>query len=207
MSEAKVRTVGILIFDDVEVLDFCGPFEVFSTARLAGKDGAEDRLFRVVTIAEEGRTIAARGGLHVVPNHAISDHPPLDILLVPGGFGTRQVLENERLLAWIGEQGRRAELATSVCTGAFLLAATGLLDGRRATTYWSAVEELGRRYPAVTPVGDARFVDEGRIVTSAGVSAGIDMSLHVVARLHGEAAADWTARLMEYERRVPAGAG
>lgn len=201
MSEAAARTVGILIFDEVEVLDFCGPFEVFSSARPAGKDGAGDRLFRVVTIAEEVRTISARGGLLVQPHYAIDDHPPLDILLVPGGFGTRQVLTNDRLLAWIGEQGRRVELATSVCTGAFLLAATGLLDGLRATTYWSVVQNLGERYPAVTPVGDARFVDEGRVVTAAGVSAGIDMSLHVVARLHGEAAADWTARLMEYDRR------
>ena len=188
MDRHEPRTVGILIFDEVEVLDFCGPFEVFSSARPAGKHDPEDRLFRVVTIAEEARTVSARGGL-----------------LVPGGFGTRQVLENPRLLAWIGEQGRRVELATSVCTGAFLLAATGLLDGLRATTYWSAVANLGDRYPAVTPVNDVRFVDEGRVITSAGVSAGIDMSLHVVARLHGEEAADWTARLMEYDRRVPAG--
>ena len=201
MDRNQPRTVGILIFDEVEVLDFCGPFEVFSSARPAGKNGLDDRLFRVVTIAEEARTISARGGLLVQPHHTIADHPSLDILLVPGGFGTRQVLENDRLLAWIGDQGRAVELTTSVCTGAFLLAATGLLDGRRATTYWSAVENLGERYPAVTPVDDARFVDEGRVISSAGVSAGIDMSLHVVARLHGEAAADWTARLMEYDRR------
>ena len=205
MDRHEPRTVGILIFDEVEVLDFCGPFEVFSSARPAGKHDPEDRLFRVVTIAEEARTVSARGGLLVQPHHTIADHPPLDILLVPGGFGTRQVLENPRLLAWIGEQGRRVELATSVCTGAFLLAATGLLDGLRATTYWSAVANLGDRYPAVTPVDDVRFVDEGWVITSAGVSAGIDMSLHVVARLHGEEAADWTARLMEYDRRVPAG--
>src|SRR6266542_1942765 len=147
MSERRIRTVGILIFDDVEVLDFCGPFEVFSVARPAGED---------------------------------ADDPPLDILVVPGGQGTRRERANARLLDWIAAQDRDVELTTSVCTGAFLLAERGLLDGRR-----------------VTMLADARVVDEGHVITSAGVAAGIDMALHVVARLHGEETAAWTARRME----------
>src|SRR6266542_1192902 len=174
MSERRIRTVGILIFDDVEVLDFCGPFEVFSVARPAGED---------------------------------ADDPPLDILVVPGGQGTRRERANARLLDWIAAQDRDVELTTSVCTGAFLLAERGLLDGRRATTHWASVEWMRGQYPAVTMLADARVVDEGHVITSAGVAAGIDMALHVVARLHGEETAAWTARRMEYDRtptgRVP----
>ncbi len=176
MSERRIRTVGILIFDDVEVLDFCGPFEVFSVARPAGEDADDARLFRALTIAPEARLVTCRGGLLVQPHHSIADHPPLDILVVPGGQGTRRERANARLLDWIAAQDRDVELTTSVCTGAFLLA-------------------------------DARVVDEGHVITSAGVAAGIDMALHVVARLHGEETAAWTARRMEYDRtptgRVP----
>ena len=210
MERQGVRTVGILIFDDVEVLDFCGPFEVFSIARPPGENGDEARLFRVLTVAEEERIISCRGGLLVRPHHTVADHPPLDILVVPGGQGTRRERANERLLDWIAAQGGRAELTTSVCTGAFLLAERGLLDGRRATTHWASVEWMREHYPAVRMLADARVVDEGRVITSAGVSAGIDMSLHVVARLHGDDVAAWTARRMEYDwaagAAAPAGA-
>ena len=199
MIERQRRTVGILIFDDVEVLDFCGPFEVFSVARPAGRNEDEARLFDVATIAEESRVVRCRGGLLVRPHHTIADHPPLDLLVVPGGQGTRRERANARLLDWIAAQAGRAELTTSVCTGAFLLAERGLLDGRRATTHWASVGWMRGAYPAVTMLEDARVVDEGPVITSAGVSAGIDMALHVVARLHGEEAAAWTARWMEYE--------
>jgi len=204
MSERRVRTVGILIFDDVEVLDFCGPFEVFSVARPAGEDADDARLFRALTIAPEARLVTCRGGLLVQPHHSIADHPPLDILVVPGGQGTRRERANARLLDWIAAQDRNVELTTSVCTGAFLLAERGLLDGRRATTHWASVDWMRGQYPAVTLLDDTRVVDEGHVITSAGVSAGIDMALHVVARLHGEATAAWTARRMEYDR-TPAG--
>ena len=204
MSERHVRTVGILIFDDVEVLDFCGPFEVFSVARPAGEDADDARLFRALTIAPEARLVTCRGGLLVQPHHSIADHPPLDILVVPGGQGTRRERANARLLDWIAAQDRNVELTTSVCTGAFLLAERGLLDDRRATTHWASVEWMRGQYPAVTMLADTRVVDEGHVITSAGVSAGIDMALHVVARLHGEATAAWTARRMEYDR-TPAG--
>src|SRR5260221_9486985 len=121
MNQDRLLTVGILIFDDVEVLDFCGPFEVFSVARPAGKYGDEFKLFNVVTIAEEDRIITCRGGLLVKPHATTENHPPLDILVVPGGQGTRRERHNQRLLDWIARQDQHTNLTTSVCTGAFLL--------------------------------------------------------------------------------------
>lgn len=199
MNDHTKRTVGIFIFDDVEVLDFCGPFEVFSTARPAGIHSDDAALFKALTIAEEDRVITCRGGLLVQPHYTIKNAPPLDILLVPGGQGTRRERHNQQLLEWIGQQDRHTELTTSVCTGAFLLAERGLLNQHRATTHWGSVEWMRENYPAVTMLNDQRVVDEGHIITSAGVSAGIDMSLHIVARLHGMETAKWTARRMEYD--------
>jgi transcriptional regulator GlxA family with amidase domain len=204
MTVQQARTVGILIFDDVEVLDFCGPFEVLATARAAGSASDAAPLFKVVTIAEESRLIVCRGGLLVQPHHTIDDHPALDILVVPGGQGTRTQRLNGRLLDWIAAQHRAMELTTSVCTGAFLLAERGILDGHRATTHWASVDWMRSQYPQVTMLDDVRVVDEGNVITSAGVSAGIDMALHVVARLYGPGAAEWTARRMEYDYHTPA---
>jgi transcriptional regulator GlxA family with amidase domain len=196
---AAPRNVGILIFDDVEVLDFCGPFEVLSSAAAPGEEPAHNRrLFNVITIAEELATVRCRGGLLVQPHATINTHPTLDILLVPGGFGTRPLLDNRRVLDWIVRQSETVELTTSVCTGSLLLAAAGLLDGKRATTHWGAIDELVLANPNVIVVDDQRFVEEGNIVTSAGVSAGIDMALALVERLHGLAIAETTARDMEY---------
>jgi transcriptional regulator GlxA family with amidase domain len=195
------QTVGILIFDDVEVLDFCGPFEVFATTQTPGQDGQDDtaRPFNVITIAERAATVRCRGGLLVQPHHTIDDHPLLDILVVPGGWGTRREVHNDRLLDWIAAQDQQTMLTTSVCTGAFLLAARGLLDGRQATTHWASIERLRQTHPAIEVRDDRRWVDSDRIITSAGVSAGIDMALHVVARLLGVEVAQETARRMEYE--------
>lgn len=199
LSSLPVRSVGILIFDDVEVLDFCGPFEVFTVARPPGEHADEARLFDVVTLASERRPIACRGGLLVQPQATLDDHPPLDILVVPGGQGTRRERGNDRLLDWIATRSRQTELTTSVCTGAFLLAECGLLDQRRATTHWASVDWMRAQYPAVTMLDSVRVVDEGAAITSAGISAGIDMALHVVTRLHGLDTAAWTARRMEYD--------
>ncbi len=197
-------TVGILLFDDVEVLDFSGPFEVFSTARLvdADKQGDEHGLLRVCTIAEQDRILSCRGNLLVQPHMTIQQHPPLDILVVPGGQGTRRERQNRRLLDWIGQQDQRTHLTTSVCTGALLLAERGLLNQRRATTHWGSIEWMRSTYPAIEMLTDRRVVDEGHVITSAGVSAGIDMSLHVVSRVYGLEVARWTARRMEYDWRV-----
>ena len=203
-ARPATRTVGILIFPEVEVLDFCGPFEVFAITRSGDSLDDEDRLFNVYTIAENDHLVRCRGGLQVQPHFTIDNHPPLDILVVPGGAGADVIYAgNDRVLDWIAAQAAQIELTTSFCTGAKLLAKRGLLDGKRATTHWGSVESLQRRHPEVDVVGDARFVDAGEVVTSAGVSAGIDMSLHVVSRLYGEKIAARTARIMEYDGYSP----
>lgn len=196
----RVPTVGILLFDEVEVLDFCGPFEVFSVARPVEPEQQSDehKLFQVLTIAERDQLISCRGGLLVQPHATIEQHPPLDILVIPGGQGTRRERHNARILDWIGHQDQQVQLMTSVCTGAFLLAERGLLNGHRATTHWQSVAWMSETYPAIEMLAETRVVDEGHIITSAGVSAGIDMSLHVVERWYGADVARWTARRMEY---------
>jgi transcriptional regulator GlxA family with amidase domain len=199
MNQKQLPSVGILIFDDVEVLDFSGPFEVFSVARPVEENSDEFELFTVMTIAEEDRIVSCRGGLLVKPNTTIENHPTLDILVVPGGQGTRRERHNQQLLDWIVQQDQHTNLTTSVCTGAFLLAERGILDHHRATTHWSSIEWMRSMYPSIEMVADERVVDEGHTITSAGVSAGIDMSLHVVSRLYGPDVAKWTARRMEYD--------
>jgi PAS domain S-box-containing protein len=192
------RTVGILLFDDVEVLDFSGPFEVFFAARREGETDDDPGLFDVVTIAEEMRLVRCSGGLLVQPQYTINDHPSLDLLVVPGGDGTRREIHNRRLVHWITDLNRRTEITISICTGAFLLAESGILDGLQATTHWYRLDGMGNLYPAVQWVDGVRLVDTGHVVTSAGISAGIDLALHVVERLHGQAAAVWTAHRMEH---------
>jgi transcriptional regulator GlxA family with amidase domain len=192
-----MRNVAILIFDEVEVLDFCGPFEVFSVAGAPG----DSRHFNVYTVAERMTPVMARNGLSVNPHCDITDCPPPHILVVPGGYGVRREIENPILLEWIAEQAAHAELTTSVCTGSWLLGRLGLLDGLRATTHWRSLDRLREIAPQATVLEDVRFVDNGKIITSAGISAGIDMALHVVARLHGTDVAGQTARYMEYDWR------
>jgi transcriptional regulator GlxA family with amidase domain len=172
IQPAQPRNVGILIFPDVEVLDFCGPFEVFASTSLPPQtDGdPETRLFEVFTIAERAELVACRGGLLVQPNHTLDDHPPLDLVVIPGGYGTLREQENPVILDWITRQRRTGALTTSVCTGAFLLGAAGLLDGLRATTHWTTIDGLRTHLPATDVLADVRIVDEGEIITSAGVS-------------------------------------
>lgn len=152
-----------------------------------------------MTLAATPEVVRARYGLRVVPDHTLDDHPPLDLVVIPGGRGTRRERRNGALLRWLKQQHARAELTASVCTGAFLLAECGLLDGRRATTHWGSVQAMRDRYPQVAVAEDARFVDEGRVLTAAGISAGIDLALYLVAKLHGAEVAAWTARHMEYD--------
>lgn len=193
------RTVGILLFDDVEVLDAFGPFEVFSVAQTPESDDTGNTLFRVVTIAETSNPVTTRGGLVVQPHHTIADHPPLDIMLVPGGGGSRSARKNPTILDWVRDQAGTVVLRTSVCTGALIYAEAGLLNGRTATTHWGSLDLLKQDYPEINVQANVKFVDEGSIITSAGISAGIDMALHIVARLHGEESAVATARYMEYD--------
>ncbi len=198
-AQTRRSQVGILIFEDVEVLDFCGPFEVFSITTEEGQSGDEAQLYDVHIVAETRELVRCRNGLLVQPHHSIDDHPNLDIVVVPGGRGTRRERSNPRVLAWIKVQHERVGLMTSVCTGAFLLAANGLLDGKSATTHWASIDWFRETWPAITVRDDERFVDEGGIITSAGVSAGIDMALHVVERMHGPSVARQSARHMEYD--------
>ncbi|HQR37888.1 MAG TPA: DJ-1/PfpI family protein [Blastocatellia bacterium] len=193
------KRVGILVFDSVEVLDFCGPFEVFSVTRLGETfDRDAPSPFEVLLVAEHANTITTTGGMRVTPDCSIDECPPLDILVVPGGWGTRAALTNERLLAWIADRGRGVETLASVCTGAMLLGKTGLLDGRRATTHYMSLEWMRDSFPDVEVVTDEHVVVDGRVITSAGVSAGIDMALRVVARYWGDAVARNAARHIEY---------
>jgi transcriptional regulator GlxA family with amidase domain len=193
------RRVGILVFDGVEVLDFCGPFEVFSVVRLVEERRREDPSpFEVILVAERQAVVTGTGGLKVTPDVSLASCPPLDVLVVPGGWGTRRELGNPVLREWIAERGRQVETLTSVCTGAMLLGHTGLLDGRHATTHWRSLDWMSESFPRVTVERNLHVVEDGNVLTSAGISAGIDMALRVVARYHGEAIARATARHMEY---------
>jgi transcriptional regulator GlxA family with amidase domain len=197
------RRVGILIFDNVEVLDFAGPFEVFSRTRLtpgaAARRSEDSAPFEVFTVAPAHRPVTAVGGLVVVPRYSFADIPPIDLLVVPGGIGTRSLLGDADVIGWIRHAAAGAERVTSVCTGALLLAEAGLLEGRRATTHWAALDELAGLGRDVEVVADRRVVDDG-VVTSAGVSAGMDMAFHVVEALCGREVAEETAHYIEYRR-------
>lgn len=197
-----MRNVAIYLFDDVEVLDFAGPFEVFSTAsRVFGRKHPDARPpFRVFTVGASNTPIAARGGLVVRPEFSFADHPRIDLLLVPGGVIAAE-LKKPEVVSWVAAWAAAAELTASVCTGAFLLGAAGLLEGKAATTHWEDAADLRAMLPAVRVVEGVRWVDEGSVITSGGISAGLDMSLHIVARLAGADLAGDTARQMDYEWR------
>ncbi|MDX1952406.1 MAG: DJ-1/PfpI family protein [Verrucomicrobiota bacterium] len=194
MEQEKTRTVGILLFDDVEVMDFAGPFEVFSVAGRT-RNAAP---FRVFTCAEKSEPVLARNQLSVNPAYELSQSPPIDILVIPGGWGTRMQLKNAQLLSWIRATAKNCELVLSVCTGSLLLGQAGLLTGLEATTHHAAMTELRNTHTQIQVLENRRFVDTGKIITSGGIAAGIDMSLHVVARLLGEETAREAADYMEY---------
>jgi transcriptional regulator GlxA family with amidase domain len=198
------RNVGIYIFDEIEVLDLGGPFEVFSVAsrvksRLQPK---EDKPFEVFTIADTMRSVRARGGLMLQPNFDITNHPAIDVFIVPGGVVTAE-LKREDVVDWIKQSAAKAELTASVCTGAFLLAKAGLLRGKTITTHWQDIDDFRAMFPDIPVQDNKRWIDMGNIVTSAGISAGLDMSLHLVVRLEGEELAICTARQMDYEWQHP----
>ena len=193
------KRVGILIFPAVEVLDCFGPYEVFSVTRLnEDRRREESSPFEVLLVAESLEPVVATGGLRVIPDATLETCPPLDILVVPGGWGTRKEIGNQRVLTWIAERAKEVETLTSVCTGAMLLGQAGSLDGRRATTHWRSLDWMRQSFPAVTVEDKLHVVEDGQVLTSAGISAGIDMALLVVARYFGEAAGRATARHMEY---------
>lgn len=193
-SVDQKRRVCIVIFDEVEVLDFCGPFEVFTVT--GGREGLTP--FEVCVVAQENRAIKARGGLVVKPAYSFENCPQPDILLMPGGMGTRREMNNPGMLRWLRCNAEGAELVLSVCSGALVLAKAGLLNDLSATTHHRALDELRAIDPDIAVDGEKRFIDNGRVIVSAGISAGIDMSLHVVARLLGKEQALETAQYMEY---------
>jgi transcriptional regulator GlxA family with amidase domain len=189
-----VTTTGILLFDDAEELDWAGPWEVFTMAR---RDGDT-----VVTVAESLAPIRCAKGLRVLPDHTFADAPALDVLVVPGGAGRRREVDNPVLLDWIRAVAPGCTWVTSVCTGAFVLHAAGLLSGRRVTTHWRSIDEL-RAFPDVEVLEAIRHVRDGNVVTAAGVSAGIDMALWVVGQLVSVEHARATQRAMEYDPLPP----
>ena len=198
--------VGLFVFDDVEVLDFAAPYEVFSRARL--QPGIESRRsdasapFNVFTVAESSEPILATGKLKVIPQYAFSECPTVDVLVVPGGWGIRALLHQESVLRWIHATAVRAKKVTSVCTGSLLLAKIGLLAGKAATTHWGALDLLASIDSSIKVVREERVVDSGP-VTSAGVSAGIDMALYTVASFCGDHAARDAAHYMDYLTQWP----
>lgn len=197
---AATLTVAILAFDEVEALDFAGPYEVFTTAsRMALRERpSAPAPFRVVSVARTREPVRARAGLTLLPDHGFADAPPVDVLIVPGGV-VDTVMRCTETLRWVAQASQRAPLTASVCTGAFVLAASGALTAGPVTTHWEDQADLARSFPALEVKAGERWVDQGRIVTSGGISAGIDMSLHLVARLAGEALALRTARQMEFQ--------
>ncbi|MBX9784778.1 MAG: DJ-1/PfpI family protein [Chitinophagaceae bacterium] len=196
--------VAIFIFNEVEVLDFAGPFEVFSVAGLRTRSVPP---FEVFTAAQFD-TINARNHLTIKPTYTLEKAPKADIIVIPGGggfhadgtpFGSRREMNNPIVLKWIQEQSANAQLTLSVCTGSLILAKAGLLEGKEATTHFLAIDSLRKISDNITVKEKTRFADNGNIITSEGVSAGIDMSLHVVAKLLGKETADETAKYMQYD--------
>jgi transcriptional regulator GlxA family with amidase domain len=203
------KQAGIVLFDDVEVLDFCGPFEVFSATRLnEDKRREEPSPLDVFLIAETLSKVTTSGGMTVLPQFSFQTCPRMDILIVPGGWGTRRQLHNPVLIEWLRLRAAEVETLAGVCTGSMLLGFAGLLDGLHATTHWRSLDWMRDAFPAVIVEYGQHVVEDGRVFTSAGISAGIDMALKVVARHCGEGVARATARHMEYawpmgnERRV-----
>ena len=198
-------SVGIFLFENVEVLDFAGPFEVFTTASRMAQRRQPDRAapFKVFTVAKSMAPVVARAGLKALPDFTLSDCPPVELLLIPGGVVDAELLD-DAVVNWIRATAADARLTASVCTGSFLLAKAGLLRGKRATTHWEDLDALQRQFPEVSVVGGVRWVDEGDVVSSAGIAAGIDMCLHLVARLVDPDLSVATARQMDVPYRSAA---
>lgn len=184
--------IGIYIYDEAEVLDFSGPFEVFSTAKRLGAEG-----WNVFLVAETLGPVKARGGFSVLPHYSFLNHPSIDLLVVVGGVHTAE-MHKQNVLNWIVSVDKKANAVASVCTGTFLLANAGLLKGLPVTTHWEDIPDLRQRFPELVVVDNQRWVASGKYTTSGGISAGIDMSLHLVSRLHSQALATAVAHQMEY---------
>jgi transcriptional regulator GlxA family with amidase domain len=198
-APSSTRHIGLLLFDDVEELDAVGPWEVLSYWTLHHPtDG-----WSISCLSRDGAAVTAAKGLPLTPHHSMGDVPALDVLIHPGGQGTRTLMRNPQHLAWVRVQAATVPLMTSVCTGALVYAAAGLLSGRPATTHWESLDLLHELDPSIDVDPDARYVDDGNVITSAGVSAGIDMALHLVARLAGVDRAREVRRAIQYDPHPP----
>jgi transcriptional regulator GlxA family with amidase domain len=191
-----MTTTGILLFDDAEELDFVGPWEVFTMARML------DDAHAVFTVARTRGPVRGAKGLRVLPDHDFGSAPPMDVLVVPGGIGTRRLIQDAAMVGWVREVASRCTWVTSVCTGALVLAQAGLLQGRRATTHWIALDEL-RAFEGVTVLDGVRYARDGNVVTASGVSAGIDMALWLLGALTTPERAREVQRMMQYDPAPP----
>ena len=192
-----MTTFGILFFDGTEELDAVGPWEVFTMASKQRDD------ISVVSISEHGGTVTCNKGMRIIMDHAITDAPKLDVILVPGGSGTRTEVNNTALLSWIAEVSKDCKWVASVCTGSMLLAEAGPAAGKRITTHWAAVDMVRDRGKAGEVLDDVRYVRDGNVVSSAGVSAGIDMTLWLIGEMYGPNFARSVQRNMEYDPAPP----
>jgi len=199
MTVSSVRRIGVVLFREVEELDAIGPWEVLS---FWSQHWPEDG-FVVTTLSRGGGLVQCAKGLVIQAEHSYADAPPLDVLVYPGGQGTRAQLTDEQQLDWVRRQKEDVPLLTSVCTGSLVFAAAGLLAHRPATTHWRSLDKLAELDPTIDVRRDGRFVDDGDIITSAGVSAGIDMALHLVVRLAGEGRARQVRRGIQYDPAPP----
>ncbi len=186
---------AILIFNDVEVLDFTGPFEIFNSANRV----ANDILFNVFTVSESGGKIIARNGLQVIPDYSLKNCPKPDILIVPGGQGRKIEMKNEVILYWISSNFDSLKYLFSICTGAFILGKTGLLDGLKATTHHASYDEFETSFPETTLIRNVPYVDNGKIITSAGISTGMKASLYIIDKIFADGLGKRTAEYMEYD--------
>lgn len=188
--------VGIFIFNDVELLDFAGPYEVFSVA----SEMHDYKYFSVFTISENGDMIKTVNGLKVQPDYSFDTHPNMDILLIPGGVGSRKLIKNARVLDWVKKNYLRTEVTCSVCSGALVLGKLGLLDNLISTTHHQVIDLLKEIAPLTNIDIGKRYIDNGKIMTSAGISAGIDLALHIVNKIYGIEAEQKTIEHMEYRK-------
>lgn len=197
MITEKQWIVGILLFNEVEVLDFAGPFEVFSITTLPESD---KKPFIVKTILETGNMINARNGLKIKPDYSFNDKIDFDILIIPGGYGAEEIeINNLKVIEWIKNKFNNVDILASVCTGSFLLAKTGILDNKNATTHWMDIKKLQNDFPKIKVHKNIKYIEDGKIITAGGVSAGINMSLYIIEKLLNKDIARYTAKRMEYD--------
>lgn len=197
MITKKQWIMGILLFNEVEVLDFAGPFEVFSITTLPESD---KKPFIVKTISETKNIITARNGLKIKPDYNFNDNVNFDILIIPGGYGAEEIeINNVKVIEWIKNQFNKVQILASVCTGSFLLGKTGLLDNKNATTHWMDIKKFQDEFPKIKVHENVKYIDEDKIITSGGVSAGINMSFYIIKKLLNKEIAQNTAKRMEYD--------